>query len=85
VQSIAVADAFAKHFQSVYRNHCPRDITALSKSSEFLPLTPVSDADICKAIERLKHSKSVGLDDIPGFVIKGCSGILFLFVGTYLT
>jgi hypothetical protein len=30
--------------------------------------------DVCKAIETVKSSKSVGLD-IPGFVVKGCSAV----------
>ncbi|PNF41595.1 hypothetical protein B7P43_G11563 [Cryptotermes secundus] len=76
VQPEAVADAFARHFQSVYNNHCSKDIHPLSPSSEFLSLAPISDADVCKAFKRLKPSKSVGLDDIPGFVIKGGAGIL---------
>jgi hypothetical protein len=75
VQPSAVANAFAKHFQSVYNNHCPVDITPLSQSSEFVSLDPISDADVCKAIKRLKPSKSVAFDDIPGFVMKGCSVI----------
>jgi hypothetical protein len=29
--------------------------------------------DVRKAIRRLKPSKSVGLDGIPGFIIKGCT------------
>jgi hypothetical protein len=75
VQPNAVADAFARHFQSVYNNNCPTDFSPLAQSSEFLSLAPISDADVCKAIKRLKSSKSVGLDDIPGFIIKGCSDI----------
>jgi hypothetical protein len=51
------------------------DFPPLSQSSEFLSLAPISDLDVCKAIRRLKPSKSVGLDDIPGFAIKGCSAI----------
>jgi hypothetical protein len=47
----------------------------LSQSSEFLSLARISDADVCKVIKRQKPSKSVALDDIPGFTIKGCSGI----------
>jgi hypothetical protein len=46
----------------------------LSQCSEFLSLAPISDVDVCKAVKRLKPSKSVGLD-IPGFIIKGCSAI----------
>jgi hypothetical protein len=70
-----VADAFAKHFRSVHDNCCLIDLPRHSHSSEFSSLTPVSDADVCKALKRLKPSKSVGLDDIPGFTIKGCSAI----------
>jgi hypothetical protein len=29
VEPSAVADVFAKHFQSVYNNHCPMDISSL--------------------------------------------------------
>jgi hypothetical protein len=50
------------------------DFPPLSKSSEFLSLAPITDADVCKAIKRFKPSKSVGLD-ISGSVIKGCSAI----------
>jgi hypothetical protein len=66
-----ISDALTKHFQSVYNNRRPVGISALSQSSEFLSFTPSSDADVCKAIKKLKPSKSVGLEDIPGFVIKG--------------
>jgi hypothetical protein len=47
----------------------------LQRSSEFLSLAPVSDSDIFKAIKRFKPSKFVGVDDIPGFIIKGCTDI----------
>jgi hypothetical protein len=53
------------------------DITPLSQSSEFLSLAYVFDADVCKAIKRLKPSKSVGLDGISGFVIHG-SSVIFI-------
>jgi hypothetical protein len=75
VQSSVVADAFAKHFQAVYNSHCSMDFPPFSQSSELLSLSPISDADICKAIKRLKPYKSVGLRDIPGFIIKCCSSI----------
>jgi hypothetical protein len=50
-------------------------VPPLSQSSELLSLAPISDVDVCKAIKRLKPSKSVGLDDIPGFILNGCAGI----------
>jgi hypothetical protein len=61
------------------------DIPRLSQSSEFLSLVPISDADVCKAIKRLKHSKYVALDDNHGFIIKVVHVFLFLFLGIYLT
>jgi hypothetical protein len=47
----------------------------LSQSSEFLSLAPSFNAEVCKASKRLKPSKSVGHDDIPGFIMKGSSHI----------
>jgi hypothetical protein len=73
-----VADAFAKYFQSVYNTLCARVVPSLSQSSEFLSLAHISELDICKALRRLRPSKSVGLYDIPNFVIKGCSEIFVL-------
>ncbi|PNF28673.1 hypothetical protein B7P43_G08234 [Cryptotermes secundus] len=70
-----VAYTFEKHFQSLYDTHCPIDLPPLSQPTEFLTLASISDADVNKAIKRLKPSKSVGPGDIPGFVIKGCSAI----------
>jgi hypothetical protein len=67
--------AFAKHFQSIHNNCCCIDFPRLSQCSELPSLASLFDADVCKAIKRLKPSKSVGLDDIPGFIIKGCSAI----------
>jgi hypothetical protein len=75
VDPTAVAEAFSQHFQSVYSSCIPMDTPPISNSSDFLSLAPVSDADVCKAIKRLKPSKSVGIDDVPGFIIKGCMAI----------
>ncbi|PNF20051.1 hypothetical protein B7P43_G05268 [Cryptotermes secundus] len=70
-----VADEFSKHFQTVYHNPGPIVFPILLSSSEFLPLASVSDSDVIKAIKRLRPSKSVGVDDIPGFIIKGYTDI----------
>jgi hypothetical protein len=47
-----------------------------SPSSEFLSLAPVSYLDGFKVSKRLRPSKSVGVDDIPGLIIKGCTDII---------
>jgi hypothetical protein len=43
--------------------------------SLFLSLAPISELDICITLRRLRPFKSVGLDNIPSFVVKGCSKI----------
>jgi hypothetical protein len=68
IQPTDVANEFCKHFQSVYNHPCPVAFPTNLSSSELLTLAPVSYSDIIKAINHLKPSKSVGLDDIPGFV-----------------
>jgi hypothetical protein len=44
-------------------------------SSDFLNVSFIFDSDVRLAILRLKSTKSVGADDIPSFIIKGCSEI----------
>jgi hypothetical protein len=75
IEPCEVAGEFSKHVQSVYNNTCPVVFPTLLSSSEFLSLPPVSDSNIFKAIKRLGQSKSVGIDGIPGFIIKGCTDI----------
>jgi hypothetical protein len=75
IEPCEVTDEFSKHFQSVYDNPCPVVFPAFSSSFQFLSLAPLSDSDVIKAIKRLRPSKSVGVDDIPGFIIKGCTDI----------
>jgi hypothetical protein len=38
-------------------------------------MVPVSAAEVCGAIKRLELFMCIGLDDIPSFIIKGCSDI----------
>jgi hypothetical protein len=85
VQPNAVADTFAKHFQSVYtrNNLCSAEFSPLSQSSEFLSMASISDADVCKTIKRLTPSKSARFDDIPGFIIKSCSSI-FIYIFSHI-
>jgi hypothetical protein len=74
-RTLQISDAFTKNFQSVYNTPCTGVFPSLSQSSEFLSLAPISELDIFKALRRLRPSRSVGLDDIPSFVIRGWSEI----------
>jgi hypothetical protein len=71
-----IAEAFADHFRSIFnslsamQDYCkPVETT----SSDFLNVPFVLDSDVRRAFRRLKSTKSVGPDDIPCFIIKGCS------------
>jgi hypothetical protein len=71
-----ITDALANHFASTfkanyYQTFIPSDLIA----SDVLPTTPISAAEASKTIKRLRPSKCVGLDDIPSFIIKGCSDV----------
>jgi hypothetical protein len=46
-----------------------------SLCSDTLVVASVNDDDIRRAIKRFRSTKSVGLDDIPNFVVKGFSEI----------
>jgi hypothetical protein len=75
IESCDAADEFSKHFQSVYNNPWPVVVPTLSSYSEFLSLAPVSDSGVFISIKRLRPTKSVEVDDILGFIIKGCTDI----------
>jgi hypothetical protein len=70
-----IAEAFSKHFQSVYTGFCPGTFSSLNPCMEVLSFAPISNSDVQNAIKCLQPSKLVRLDGIPSFVIKGCSGI----------
>jgi hypothetical protein len=42
----------------------------------FLTVVNIGYFDIKKAVKRRRQIQSVWLNDIPGFITKGCSGIL---------
>jgi hypothetical protein len=75
IEPCDVPDEFSKHLQSVHSNSCPVVLSTLA-SSKSLPLTSVNDSDLFKVIKRLRPSKFVRVDDIPGFITKGCTDIL---------
>jgi hypothetical protein len=78
-----IAEAFSKHFQSVYSSSCYGTASSVNQGADNLHLAPVFNSDIRNAIKRLRPSKSVGLDGIPSFVKKGCCEILYLFLGFF--
>jgi hypothetical protein len=60
------------NFKNIF-SPCPVVFPTLSSPTELLLLVPVSD--VSKAIKRLRPTKSLGVDDISGFMIKGYTDI----------
>jgi hypothetical protein len=79
-----IAEAFSKHFHSVYSSSCHGTSSSVNQGAENLHFAPISNSDVQNAIKRQRQSKPVGLDGIPSFVIKGCPEILYLFLGLSL-
>jgi hypothetical protein len=76
-QPQCIVEAFADNFPSIF--NCPSSAVSPNYArftfSDFLNVPPISDSDVKQAIRRLGPSKCVGPDEIPSFIIKGCSEI----------
>lgn len=74
-----IAQSFADYFKSVFQtsekaDHVDPNFSDVS--SETITLTEVTQNDVLKAINKLKNKKTLGLDYVPSYVIKGCKDIL---------
>lgn len=76
---VKAADAFAQYFSSVFLPDTPElDPRKINVSSEGdnIPLPFLTQSDVNKAIAKLVPCSSVGPDNIPPFILKGCHDIL---------
>jgi hypothetical protein len=77
----SIAETFANHFRSIfYDSQCGNPCSISPNSSDFtssdvLNIPHISLTDVTRAISRLRSAKCVGTDEIPNFIIKGCSEI----------
>jgi hypothetical protein len=46
-----IAEAFSKHFQSVYSSSCYRTYSSVNQGAEILHLAPISNSDVQNAIK----------------------------------
>jgi hypothetical protein len=79
---VIAAGAFANHFKFIFNTSCLTVTPPYSTMTDFLPMAPISIAEVSWAIKHLKPSTCGGLDDIPSFINKG-SGI-FIPLLTYI-
>ncbi|GBL86152.1 hypothetical protein AVEN_89174-1 [Araneus ventricosus] len=71
-----IANAFADYFKSVFKPSTNYDIKNEFKSncvSDLVKIDSVTYDDVVLAIRELKSSLTVGVDNIPSFIIKGCA------------
>jgi hypothetical protein len=68
------ADQFSSSFNSSSSVHVPSNSDCIS--SDFPNITYVSDSDVEQAVSHLRTTKCVRPDEIPNFIIKGCSEII---------
>lgn len=70
------AHIFAEHFQDTFSPATPAGTDPSSSLPNILDIPKISVDQVLKATQSLSSSKSVGVDGIPGFILKGCKDIL---------
>jgi hypothetical protein len=82
-----IAEAFADHFSLVFVSSCPPKASNYfdQTCSDFLNVPYIYDSNVKRAVSHLRSKKSVGPDEIPNFIIKGSSHILFLSCTTFFS
>ena len=69
-----IAAQFARHFQSVYVTQALKDSpTCLPNAFTTHLIDPITEIEVQSSISSIKSPQSCGPDNIPGFIIKGCS------------
>jgi hypothetical protein len=63
------------NFRSIFSQYTTIVLLSFPPFRQLLNSLSVSDSDVIKATKRLRPSKSVGVDDILGFIIKGWTDI----------
>lgn len=73
-----IAESFAKYFKSVYTdNEATYDVGFDTNTNvNVLDIQSITEKDILEAIKKLKPKKSVGPDNIPPYIFKGCAELL---------
>ena len=76
------ANAFAKYFSSVFLSEVPLlnhetgpcfDVDQLSRSANYVHVDTISLSELEAALKNFKPKTSIGPDNLPGYIIKGCS------------
>lgn len=70
-----VSEVFAAYFYSVYTDKTLSAPDTIVRSPNCLPLPRITEDEVAYAIKGLEPKKTVGVDRIPAFIVKGCSDI----------
>lgn len=75
-----ISNCFGSYFSSVYQD--PSQLPSLNREDHIIPtvsdnldLPVVSEFDVFRAIKELKPKLSLGADNIPAFIVKGCAPV----------
>jgi hypothetical protein len=74
IRLLWIAHAFANYFKTIFSTACPTQ-TPQFLTSDFSSTASISAAEVNGAINRFKPPQSIGVDEIPSFVIKVFSHI----------
>lgn len=73
-----IVDAFAHFFQEAFiqsSNH-QNNLNSSISDAPVLPVPHISEADVLKALKKVKPKCTMGLDGIPAFLLKDCGFLL---------
>ena len=68
-----IANAFSKHFQSVYEQSTNDNTCNLNFGNSTFNFSMITEKNIISSIKKLKPKKSTGPDNIPAHIYKGLS------------
>lgn len=72
-----IVQGFATYFKSVYTNSEQQStIEPKVNNANLITLKHITEDEIKQSIKKLKNKKSVGPDEVPTYIVKGCSEFL---------
>ncbi|GBO30898.1 hypothetical protein AVEN_141527-1 [Araneus ventricosus] len=76
---IDIANAYADYFCSVFKpssEYDSNDAVDFNGFGDFVGIDTITYDDVVVAIKELKSTSTIGIDNIPPFIIKGCAEFL---------
>ncbi|GBO43094.1 hypothetical protein AVEN_104872-1, partial [Araneus ventricosus] len=78
-KDIDIANAYADYFCSVFKpssEYDSNDAVDFNGFGDFVGIDTITYDDVVVSIKELKSTSTIGIDNIPSFIIKGCAEFL---------